>query len=117
MSLIREHLNSVKLETQKKSIFVCRAARDTKDVRYQNSKSNYLFLNLNTILLYITMTKTINNSISANKAMSLCASLSNASMHTPPTALKQPKNTPAIARFLGPAMMGRMGTCFTSVAI
>ena len=38
MSLMGEYLNSVMSEKQK-SNFGCQAARDTKEVRYQNNKS------------------------------------------------------------------------------
>ena len=68
MSLIGDYLNSVKSEEQKSNLG-CQAAHDTKEVRYQNKKG--ALLNWNTILLYTTMTITINNSIITNKF--LCA--------------------------------------------
>ena len=71
MSLIGEYLNSVKSEKQKFN-FGCQAACDTKEVRYWYNKSTSLFLNWNTMLSYITMNITINNTIITNKIMSLC---------------------------------------------
>ena len=64
--LIGEYLNSVKSEKQKPNV-ECQAASDSKEVRYQNNKSTYLFFNWNMILLSITMTIKINNSLINNK--------------------------------------------------
>ena len=101
MSLICEYLNSVKSENQKFN-FGFQVARGTKEVRYWNKKSTSLFLNWNTMLFYITMTITINNSIITNKTMSLRARHTArcvpplaiiTSIHTPPAAQNQPTNT------------------------
>ena len=70
MSLFGEYLNSIKSEKQK-SNFGCQVERDPKGVRSEICKSISFFLNWNTILLYITMTITINISIFSNKIMSL----------------------------------------------
>ena len=65
------------LEKQK-SNFGCRAARNTKEAKFKNSKTKFknsktksAFLNRNRTLLYIPMTITMNINIFINKIMSL----------------------------------------------